>query len=101
MNFAKFRKLHKTVAPLVLLPLAITVFTGVIYRLAKDWFGASRDSVHFLMDIHEGEYFGKTLEPFYVLLNGLGLLWMIITGGIMLIQSIRQSAWFRNLNSQE
>ncbi len=101
MNFAKFRKLHKTMAPIVLLPLLMTVFTGVTYRLAKDWFGASRDSVHFLMVIHEGEYFGKSFEAFYVLLNGLGLLWMLVTGMIMLIQSIKQSGWFRKLSSQE
>lgn len=86
------RKWHSTVAPIVLLPLFVTVATGVTYRLSKDWFGLSRDQVHFLMVIHEGEYLGKTLESFYVLLNGLGLLWMLITGGTMVVQNIRR-AW--------
>lgn len=85
------RKWHSTVAPIVLLPLFVTVATGVTYRLSKDWFGLSRDQVHFLMVIHEGEYLGKTLESFYVLLNGLGLLWMLITGGTMVVQNIRRS----------
>lgn len=85
------RKLHRTLAPFVLLPLLITVTTGVGYRLSKDWFGLSRDQVHFLMTIHEGEYLGKTLEPFYVLLNGLGLLWMLTTGGIMAFQHFRRT----------
>ncbi|BAY83895.1 hypothetical protein NIES267_33890 [Calothrix parasitica NIES-267] len=83
------RKLHLTIAPIVILPLLITVSTGVIYRISKDWFGLSRNQVHFLMVLHEGEYFGKTLEPVYVLLNGLGLLWMLVTGGAMLLQNFR------------
>jgi DMSO/TMAO reductase YedYZ heme-binding membrane subunit len=85
------RKLHSTIAPFVLLPLLMTVTTGVVYRLGKSWFGLSRDQVHFLMTLHEGEYLGPTLEPIYVLLNGLGLLWMITTGGLMAWQNLRRS----------
>lgn len=85
------RKLHRTIAPIVLLPLLITVITGMIYRLSKDWFGLSRDQVHFLMTLHEGEYLGPTLEPIYVLLNGLGLLWMLGTGGVMVWQNISRA----------
>jgi len=85
------RQLHRTVAPIVLLPLLITMATGVIYRLSKDWFGLSRDQVHFLMTLHEGEYLGPTLEPIYVLLNGLGLLWMLITGGILVWQNLSRA----------
>lgn len=51
------------------------------------------------MVIHEGEYFGQVLEPCYVLLNGLGLLWMLITGSAMVWQNISKSAWFRQLAS--
>jgi len=89
MNKQLLRKLHLTIAPVVILPLLITVSTGVIYRISKDWFGLSRNQVHFLMVLHEGEYFGKTLEPVYVLLNGLGLLWMLVTGGAMLLQNLK------------
>ena len=92
MNKQLLRRLHLTIAPFVILPLLITVSTGVIYRISKDWFGLSRNQVHFLMVLHEGEYFGKTLEPVYVLLNGLGLLWMLFTGGAMLFQN------FKNFN---
>lgn len=92
MNYRQLiRKWHSTIAPIVLLPLFVTVTTGVTYRLSKDWLGLSRDQVHFLMTIHEGEYLGKTLEPFYVLLNGLGLLWMLATGSIMVFQNLRQA----------
>lgn len=84
------RKWHRTIAPIVLLPLLITVFTGVTYRISKDWFGLSRDQVHFLMVLHEGEYLGHRLEAVYVLLNGLGLLWMLATGGAMVFQNLKK-----------
>ncbi len=90
MKINQIRQWHRTLAPIVMLPLLITVSTGVTYRLAKDWFRLSRDQVHFLMSIHEGEYLGNTLEPWYVLLNGLGVLWMLATGGIMVFQSLRR-----------
>ncbi len=91
MKLNQIRKWHSTLAPIVMLPLMMTVSTGVIYRLSKDWFGLSRDQVHFLMTIHEGEYLGHTLEPFYVLFNGLGVVWMLVTGGIMVFQNLKRS----------
>ncbi len=94
----KFRTLHATIAPFVFLPLLVTVCTGVAYRLGKSWLGLSRDQVHVLMVIHEGEYLGSVLEPVYVLLNGLGLLWMLATGGIMAYQNVRRSRWWRKLS---
>jgi hypothetical protein len=51
----------------------------------------SRDQIHILMSIHEGEYLGQTLEPIYVLLNGIGLLWMLVTGGGMLVHQLKQT----------
>lgn len=78
-----FRKFHRIVAPFVFLPLFVTVITGVAYRLGRNWFGLSKDQAHFLMVIHEAEYLGDNIKPFYVLLNGIGLMWMLITGIIM------------------
>ncbi|MEB3340152.1 PepSY domain-containing protein [Okeania sp.] len=79
----KFRQFHKIVAPIVFLPLFVTVITGVAYRLGRNWFGLSRDQAHILMVIHEGEYLGNEIKPFYVLLNGIGLVWMLVTGIVM------------------
>ena len=91
MKLNQIIKWHSALAPIVMLPLIMTVCTGVIYRLSKDWFGLSRDQVHFLMSIHEGEYLGHTLEPFYVLFNGLGVIWMLVTGGFMVFQNLKRS----------
>ena len=89
---ARLRRWHSRVAPLVLLPLMTTVITGLSYRVARDWFGVSRDSAHWLMSLHEGEWLGPQLEPVVVVLNGLGVIWMLITGGGMMLQSWR-NAW--------
>ncbi len=87
------RQLHRQLAPIILLPFLVTALTGVAYRLGKRWFGLSRDQVHFLMTIHEGEYLGDFLEPIYVLLNGIGLLFMLATGCAMFVQSVRRAGW--------
>jgi uncharacterized iron-regulated membrane protein len=60
------------------------------YRLLKDWAGLDRDQLHVLMVLHEGEWLGNRLESIYVLLNGLGLLWMLISGTSLLLQRWRQ-----------
>ena len=90
----RLRQAHATLAPLVLLPLICTVLSGITYRLLKDWGGLGRHQVHWLMTLHEGEWlrtwFGPNGETMYVLLNGLGLLWMLATGGGLLLQRWRQ-----------
>jgi len=82
----------------VLLPLLLTVGTGMGYRLLRDWGGLNRDQAHLLMVLHEGEWLkpwlGSNGETFYVLLNGLGLLWMLLSGAGMLWQRLRRS-WGR------
>ena len=76
----QFRKFHRILAPIVFLPLFMTVITGVAYRLSRNWFGLSKDQTHFLMVIHEGGFLGDQIKPFYVLLDGIALIWMLITG---------------------
>ncbi|MGB3694010.1 MAG: PepSY domain-containing protein [Spirulinaceae cyanobacterium] len=101
MDLRLFRKLHSKMAPIVLIPFFVTAATGVTYRIGKSWFGWSRDQAHIFMVIHEGEYLGKFLEPIYVLVNGLALLWMLITGSAMLYQSISKSPCFKRLAKQD
>jgi hypothetical protein len=94
----RLRRAHATLAPLVLLPLLLTVGTGVGYRLLRDWAGLDREAAHVLMALHEGEWlrrwFGPPGETAYVLLNGLGLLWMLGTGAAMAWQRLRRE-WGR------
>lgn len=90
-----WRALHRNLAPVVLLPLLLTVTTGLGYRLLRDWGGLDRDQTHLLMVLHEGEWlqhwFGRGGETAYVLLNALGLLWMLGTGCGLLWQRLRRA----------
>ena len=90
----RLRRLHAAMAPVVLLPLLLTVCTGMAYRLLRDWAGLGRDQAHFLMVLHEGEWLrslvGPLGETLYVLCNGLGLLWMLVSGASMLWQRLRR-----------
>ena len=83
MTKVALRKFHKVLAPIVFLPLFVTVITGIAYRLGIAWFGLTKEQVYILVKIHEGAVLGDFLRPFYVLLNGIGLLWMLITGLII------------------
>ena len=89
----RLRQAHAWLAPLVLAPLLLSAVTGVGYRLLRDWGGLSRDQAHPLMVLHEGEWLqgwvGEVGETLYVLLNGLGLLWMLVTGGFMAWERLR------------
>ena len=67
-------------APWVILPLFISALTGLFYRVSKDLLGFSREDVHWLMSLHEGEWLGDNGELIYVILNSLGLIWMLISG---------------------
>ena len=91
---SRLRHLHATLAPVVLLPLLLTVTSGVSYRLLRDWGGLDRQASHVLMVLHEGEWLrrwlGPTGETLYVLLNGLGLLWMLGTGAALAWQRLQR-----------
>jgi uncharacterized iron-regulated membrane protein len=82
------RQFHKVLAPWVFLPLFLSSITGLLYRISKDLLGYSRDQVHWLMSLHEGEWLGKNGELIYVFLNSLGVLWMLITGFQMFSKTI-------------
>jgi hypothetical protein len=43
------------------------------------------------MSIHQGSWLGPVLRPYYILLLGLGLFWLIGTG-IRMIRSTRKNS---------
>ncbi len=59
------RQLNKSLAPWVFLPLFVSAVRGLFYRVSKDLLGYSRDDVHWLMSIHEGESLGENGELIY------------------------------------
>ncbi|MFQ3616336.1 MAG: PepSY domain-containing protein [Cyanobacteriota bacterium] len=87
------RKLHQAIAPIAFLPFAVSATTGVFYRLGRAWFGLSDEQAAFLLRIHQGSYLGSTLRPVYVLLVGVSLIAMLLTG-------IQMSGVFRRRSSR-
>jgi uncharacterized iron-regulated membrane protein len=82
---ARLRQLHFKAAPLMILPLLLTLFTGVLYQVAEVT-GQTRQ-FHWLMDLHKGEFGSLNLEIVYPFLNGLGLLVLSVTGIMMWLQT--------------
>lgn len=73
-----FRKYHRSLALIVVLPLILTVLTGMLATIGSEWSVPIGISRSVLMSIHTGEIFH--LGSIYPILNGLGLLAMLITG---------------------
>ena len=71
---------------------------GLFYRISKDILGFSRDEVHWLMSLHEGEWLGDNGELIYVLLNSFAVLWMLITGFQMFSKKI---SFFKKVTKSE
>jgi hypothetical protein len=77
MNRA-FRKYHRMIATIISLPLAVTVLTGMATTMVEQWslnLGISRSLI---LQIHTGKIFH--LEAIYPILNGLGLIGLLVTG---------------------
>jgi diguanylate cyclase (GGDEF)-like protein len=95
----EFRKLHRKLAPILFFPLLASALTGVAYRLGRDWLGTPNLVADALMKIHQGEYLGEKLVPIYVLLVGLGLVGMSVTGlKLLYLSSDRVSSEQTKLN---
>lgn len=73
-----FRKYHRILAIIIFLPITLTVFTGMAATLGREWSLNIGISSRFLLKIHTGEIFH--LQAIYPILNGLGMLGLLVTG---------------------
>lgn len=72
-----FRKYHRQIAIALCLPLFLTVISGMCFTIAHEWL--HQDELgEFLLGLHTLEILH--LEKIYPLLNGLGLVGLLITG---------------------
>lgn len=71
-----FRKYHRWLAIICVLPLLLTVITGMSFPIAEAL--DQRQLARFLIHLHTLEAIG--LETFFPIINGLGLLGLLITG---------------------
>jgi hypothetical protein len=73
-----FRKYHRFIAPILFFPLALTVLTGMAVTMESEWslkFGLPRQ---LLLGLHTGEIFH--LQAIYPMLNGIGVIGLLVTG---------------------
>ena len=80
------RKLHRKLSPYLFVLVAVSAVTGVAYRAGKKWFGMDGQTGQSVMEWHTGEWLGPALSPFYVLLTGTALLFLVVSGAVMLWQ---------------
>jgi len=87
MNFnpLRLRQLHRALVPVMVLPLLLTLTTGVLFQFAV----ASDRANDFiwLLDLHRGKFGQINLDFVYPFLNALGLLTLLITGVLMWLQT--------------
>ncbi|MBV9386872.1 MAG: hypothetical protein JOZ78_10640 [Chroococcidiopsidaceae cyanobacterium CP_BM_ER_R8_30] len=84
-----WRKLHRTTAPIMVLPILLTLVTGSLYQ-AFDLEGKG-DKYDWLLELHKGHFGSLNLEIIYPFLNALGLLVLAITGILLWIKTQRLS----------
>ncbi len=73
-----FRKYHRTIGIIICLPLILTVLTGMLTTIIKEWPINTGLSSNLVLKIHTGEILH--LEAIYPILNGLGLIGLLVTG---------------------
>ncbi len=84
LNKMMIRKIHRILAPILFLPLVVTVLTGSLYQIAL--LNQNFD-YYWLIQIHKGKWGPVDLQAVYPFLNGLGLLVMVATGLSMWLQT--------------
>lgn len=87
---ARLRQLHRTIAPIMILPVLLTLITGSLYQIVD--LGEKGKDFDWLLDWHKGHFGSLNLEVIYPFLNALGLLTLAITGISMWVQMRRRPA---------
>ena len=73
-----FRKYHRILAIIIALPLTLTVLTGMLTTVVKEWPINTEISARLLLKVHTGEIFN--LQAIYPILNALGIICLLVTG---------------------
>lgn len=77
----RIRQLHRNLAPIMALPIFLTVITGVVYQIAD--LGGFAEQADWIIQWHKGDFGYISFEKSYPFLNAAGLLFLTITGILM------------------
>ena len=83
INKAKIRQVHRVLAPIMVVPLIISVITGSLYQVA--YLNRNFD-YRWLIEAHKGNFGPVRLEMIYPFLNAIGLFVVAISGFTMWLQ---------------
>lgn len=78
INTTKIRKVHRLLAPIMILPILLTVITGVIFQIGE--LGGFEDKLSWAIHWHKGDFGYIDFQKSFPFLNALGLLFLTITG---------------------
>lgn len=84
INKLKVRHLHYYLAPIMFLPMIVTLLTGSLFQIAV--ITGKSQQFSWLLEIHRGKFGRINLELIYPFLNAFGLLFLSTTGIIIWLQ---------------
>jgi hypothetical protein len=83
------RRLHRLIAPIMLLPLLLTTITGTVYQILD--LAGKEDNFKWILGWHKGHFGAVNLDMIYPFFNALGLFILLFTGISMWLNSRRTS----------
>ena len=86
---ALMRQVHRTLAPIMFLPLLLTLVTGTLYQAAD--LGGKGASFNWLLELHKGNFGIVNFQAVYPFLNALGLLVLALAGIPLWFQARRKA----------
>lgn len=87
----RIRQLHRYLAPIMVLPILLTVITGVVYQTAE--LGGFVEQVRWAIQWHKGDFGYLNFEKSYPFLNATGLLFLTATGFSMWYRGRRPATY--------
>jgi uncharacterized iron-regulated membrane protein len=75
---AKIRQWHRWLAPIMILPILLTLITGIIYQIGE--LGGFAEQVNWAIHWHKGDFGYIDFQKSFPFLNGIGLLFLTVTG---------------------
>lgn len=92
IKYFDHRLLHHYLSGLILIPLAVTAATGVLFHVGYYYLGLPEEVTDVLMMLHQGGFLGRDLRSVYVLLLGVGVAIMTLTGVNLLFGKPRKKS---------
>lgn len=75
---AKIRQWHRWLAPIMLIPILLTTITGIVYQIAE--LGGFAKQFGWAIHWHKGDFGYIDFQRSFPFLNGIGLLFLTVTG---------------------